>query len=366
MTTGISSGSDGGSGISQRKAKHLEISVEEENYRIEGTGGGFERVRFVHHALPEMAADEVDPSLDFLGQRVSLPLFISCMTGGFEEGRALNRVLAQAAQKARIPVGMGSIRLLFHDPGAFDQFHMKPWAPDVPVIANLGAVQVRDLPPERIVAMLERLEVQALAVHLNAGQELFQPGGDRDFSGLRQAVARLCDRSPIPVIVKETGFGFRPSEVDDLLEAGAAYVDLAGAGGTNWVLVESYRADAETAEVAREFEDWGIPTALLLVSLAGKERRILASGGIRSGMEVAKSIALGASLAGMALPFIRAVHREGVEGALRLISRIRRSLQAVMVLTGCRSLAELRQAGLIIEPSLAAEAQSLAQGDKGK
>lgn len=373
-------------GISERKADHLQICTDPQEYLIETGDSAFGSMRFLHRALPELDAGRIDTSLEFLGSRISLPIFISCMTGGSEGGGQVNRNLARAAEEARIPVGAGSIRILFRDEAYFDQFYIKPLAPDVPVIANLGAVQLRDIDNRAVGEMLKRLEVQALSVHLNAGQELFQPGGDRDFTGLFDGISRFCERSPVPVIVKETGFGMRPSEILRLLASGVAYVDLAGAGGTNWLRVESYRSGTEAITIAEQFDDWGISTGVLLAALKERgiaapvtelpERRgaasrafrrqglsappsngalagkVLASGGVRSGMDVAKCVALGAEIAGLALPFARAVHEDGVAGALKLIEELDRGLRGVMTLTGCRTVAALKKAPLMMDAPL--------------
>lgn len=358
--------------ISRRKARQFEICVDEKRYSVESRRGRFDGLGFIHRALPELDSRAVDTSLEFLGHRIALPLLVSCMTGGSEEGGSMNRALAEAAQAARIPVGTGSIRILFRRPELFEQFHVKPFAPDVPVIANLGAVQLREVGQETVIETARRLEVQALALHLNVGQELFQSEGDRDFRGLKEAIARLCESSPIPIIVKETGFGISPSDTRSLLEAGVAYVDLAAAGGTNWVLVESYRIPEEESAIAREFEDWGMPTAVLLLALSRQRAtaavatgataagsRLIASGGLRSGVEIAKALALGAELAGIALPFARAVHEGGTEAALRLIRRLETSLRTVMTLTGCVDVRALRRAPLRVDPSLSAAADEL-------
>ena len=312
----------------------------------------------MHNALPEAAETELDTTEDFLGQRVALPFFISCMTGGSEGGFKANRQLAAAAQELGIPVGLGSLRVLQEDADLFPHFHVKPIAPDVPVLANISAVQVRDGDIPSLHALVQRLEAQALVVHLNAGQELFQPEGDRDFRGLKQAIARLCEASPVPVIVKETGFGIVPSLVRELLRFGVAYVDLAGAGGTNWVTVESYRVPREDRRIAREFADWGVPTALLLAACRTSRDRLLASGGIRSGMDAAKAIAMGAALAGMALPVIRAVVEGGTEAVVKLYRRLERTLRIVMLMTGSRTTSDLRRGTVWLDPGLSASVES--------
>ena len=368
MSTGFDSG------ISRRKARHLEICVDSGRYSIEGGGSRLEEVALLHRALPELNELAVDTSIDFLGHRMSLPLLISCMTGGSEGGGMVNRALAAAAQEARIAVGTGSIRILFSDEELIDQFRLKSLAPDVPVIANLGAVQLRELGRDRVIEVLRRLEVQALALHLNAAQELFQDEGDRDFRGLLDAIAGLCESSPIPIIVKETGFGILPSEVEALLDKGVAFVDLAAAGGTNWVLVESYRLAGQESIAARDFEDWGLPIALLLLALsrrrAGEGAKVprrsslIASGGLRSGLDLAKSLALGAELGAIALPFARAAHAGGKEAVLGLVRGLERSLRAAMTLTGCADLAALRSTALMVGTALSADAEELLRAER--
>jgi isopentenyl-diphosphate delta-isomerase len=348
-----------GSEIGFRKEKHLSICTDPSRFSVEGNHSGFEGVQFIHDALPELSAEEVDPSAEFLGRRIPLPLFISCMTGGSAGGVVANRELAKAAQRLGIPVGMGSIRVLFDSPELFEHFHLKALAPDVPVLANVGAVQVRDRRHEELLELARRLEVDALVVHLNPGQELFQPEGDRDFRGLKEALARLCRRSPLPIIVKETGFGIRPKLVRELLEMGAAYVDLAGAGGTNWVTVEAYRLPEAEREAPAELAHWGLPTAALLALAAADGAPILASGGVRGGLDVARAVALGGRLAGLALPMARRVVAGGAEAVEAYVRRMGEVLRAVMVLTGSRTLGELRTGKIWLSPELAGTVEAL-------
>lgn len=281
------------------------------------------------------------------------------MTGGSEGGFRANRTLAAAAQELGVPVGLGSIRVLLDRPELFSHFHIKPLAPDVPVLANIGAVQVRDGDRDALLRLVEKLQAQALVVHLNPGQELFQAEGDRDFRGLKDGLRRLIGASPAPVIVKETGFGIGPGLARELFDAGAAYVDLAGAGGTNWIAVESYRLSEEDAAAAREFDAWGMPTALLLAAFGGRQPRLLASGGIRSGMDAVKSLALGAEMAGLALPAIRAAVGGGAGAVVALFRRLEKTLRSVMVLTGSRTVAGLRRDTVWLQPAFAEEAESL-------
>jgi len=351
-------------GIAGRKAKHLEVCVEPERYRVEGNATGFSEMTFVHRALPEIAESDVRTETDFLGHTIKLPLLISCMTGGSEEAYQVNKNLALAAEQLGIPVGMGSVRILFRKPDVMNHFTLKKIAPGVPVLANIGAVQVRDIDHEEIRELGRRLEVQAMVIHLNPGQELFQVDGDRNFRGVKDAIARYCEHSDIPVIVKETGFGITPPDVNFLLNAGAAYVDLAGAGGTNWITVERYREDEAAdpfSQAASEFADWGIPTALLMDAVGPCQGRIIASGGIRDGMELAKALALGAHLGGMALPLVRAVVTSGTEGVIALIRRVEKVLRSVMMLTGSRTPAELQNAGLLKSARFRDEAAQLGE-----
>jgi len=345
--------------IGERKARHLTICVEEARYEVESGSTGFEELAFVHRALPELSTDEIDTSLEFLGRRVSMPVLISSMTGGSDEGYQANKNLARAAQEAGIPVGMGSMRILFRKPEVFDHFYLRRYAPDVPIFANMGGVQMRDFDHAEIIEMVKRLEVDALVVHLNAGQELFQPDGDRDFRGILDGISRFCDAAPVPVIVKETGFGIHPQEVTALLDRGVSYVNLAGAGGTNWVTVEAYRLDGSMHEAAADFDGWGTPTAALLAAVGRREGRIIASGGMRTGMDVAKATALGAELSGLALPFIRAVVTGGVEEVVAVAERVRKTLETAMLMTSSRTLPDLRRVPLVRTPAFDARVRAL-------
>lgn len=349
--------------ITERKAQHLDICSDSEHYEVEGGSTLLDDLRFVHRALPEVNEADVDLRTSFLDMPVSMPIFISSMTGGSAEGYRVNRLLAQIAQDAGIPVGTGSIRILFRKPEVIDHFMLKRIASRVPVFANIGGVQLVDPAHGPLLELVKRLEVDAVAVHLNPGQEIVQPEGDRAFEGVLDGIARLCDRSPVPVIVKETGFGIGPHEAAMLVDRGVRYVDVAGCGGTNWVTVERYRMDDADQAVAAEFADWGIPTGVAVAAAGSLPGRILASGGIRSGMDVAKTIALGAEAAGLALPFARAVVSNGYEGGLALAERIRAVLRSVMVLTGSPTIAALRRAAMIRSQRFVQMTASLREAD---
>ena len=353
----------------RRKSRHLEVCLD--RAEVETGDTLFSGVHFIHQALSELRLEDIDTSTEFLGHRVSLPLFISCMTGGTAAGARANRELALAAQELRIPLGLGSISILFSDDDAVRDFHVKDLAPDVPVMANIGAVRLRDTPFAELEGLLDRLEVQALVVHLNPAQELLQDEGDRDFRGVLDAIRSFTDKSSYPVIVKETGFGIRPNVAVRLFEAGAAYVDVAGSGGTNWAMVEALRGESLQRPDIGSYLDWGIPTGLLLAAYArspslGRMRtasRVLSSGGIRNAGHLAKSMALGAALAGMALPVIRAVAVGGRGAVVDLVKDLRRDLVAMMLLVGAKDLAALASTPLWFSPDFTASLESFLRAE---
>lgn len=355
-------GSRSSSPIQTRKQSHLDACVGPEAAISSAVAAGFDLVRFEHEALPELDLDEVDTTTGFLGTDLALPLMISCMTGGTRQGRHANRELAAAAQACGVAVGLGSMRVGLQNPEVLDHFAVKAEAPDVPVVANLAAAQLRDIDHDRIIEALDRLRVQAIALHLNPGQELFQPHGDRGFRGLEAAIAAFAERCPLPVIVKETGFGISVSTALRLVDAGADYVDVAGAGGTNWVLVEAQRLDGADAAAARELADWGNPTAAVLAAMRGEPRlagSIIASGGVRCGQDLAKAIALGAEIGAIALPFIKDVVAGGAGRVAQRIRLLGRVLRAVMLLTRSPTVEDLRHARLSVSPALAADRAAL-------
>lgn len=350
----------GEGGIVGRKAQHLEICLDDERFGVETSSTRLDEVHLVHRSLPEINANDLDTGISFLGCTCRFPIFISSMTGGSSEAYRTNKDLATAASELGIAVGMGSIRILLRKPEVIEDFRLKQFAPAVPVFANIGAVQLPDISHDEIFRLIDALEVDGIAVHLNPGQELFQPGGDRDFSGILEALGRFTERSPVPIIVKETGFGINPAEVRAIAEAGATYIDISGAGGTNWVRVEAFRHEhGMIAAAADEFDRWGLPTALILAAIPHEERGILASGGIRTGMDVAKCIALGAEAAGMALPFVRAVRSGGIDAAVDLGRRVEYVIRAAMVLTGSRTVDQLRRAPVFLDHRLQHDAAAL-------
>ena len=337
-------------GTVARKADHIRVNLEQDVRG--GVPSGFERFRFVNCALPEIDLRDVDTSVELFGRTLGAPLLISCMTGGTAEAQRINRTLAAVAQEFKLAMGLGSGRALLERPDLIETFDVRASAPEVLLFANLGAVQLnKGYDANDCRRLLEMLGADALVLHLNAVQEAVQPNGDTCFRGLLEKIAKLCAELGAPVIVKEVGWGIAADTVVQLCKAGVAAIDLAGAGGTSWSEVERHRiAEPWRARVAASFRDWGIPTADCLREARAAEPRaiLIASGGIRDGMDAVKAIALGADAAGIAGPFLRAA-AEGLEVARELAREYVEVLRIAMFALGAGSIAELRGTPRLIE-----------------
>ena len=320
-----------------------------------GVTAGWERYRFVNNALPEIDLASVDLSTEFIGYTLRAPLLISCMTGGTPEARRINRTLAVVAEKYGLAMGLGSGRALLEgvtpsssrgdENATLATFEVRDLAPNVPILANLGAVQLRKgYGTAECQRLLELLRADALVLHLNAVQEALQPEGDTCFSGLLHAIAQLCSELDAPVIVKEVGWGIDAATAHALTDAGAYAIDVAGAGGTSWSEVERYRLEQPwRANVAHEFASWGIPTAdaIAQARAALPSAKLIASGGISTGMDLAKAIALGADLGGIAGPFLRAAD-QSEERASDFAREVIETLRIAMFAIGARNIDDLR------------------------
>jgi isopentenyl-diphosphate delta-isomerase len=328
----------------RRKAEHLRINLEED-VDAKGVRSGFEHFRFIPRALPELDFGEVSTVTDLFGHKLNAPLLISCMTGGVSEAQIINTRLAWTAQRFGLALGLGSARVLLEQPEVLPTFDIRPFAPDVLILANLGAIQLnRGVTVDQCRRLVDMLGADALVLHLNALQEALQPEGDTDFAGLLGRIKTLCRQLEVPVIAKEVGWGIAPDEVLALLDAGVSAIDIAGAGGTSWSEVERYRmTDPVRRQVAAAFADWGLPTAdaLVLARQSAPEATLLASGGIRDGMDVAKALALGADLAGIAGPFLRAA-AGGEDACNAFAEALIDVLRTVLFATGAKDLAEFR------------------------
>ncbi len=327
-----------------RKADHLRINIEED-VAAKGVTSGFERWHFEHCAMPEIDLDDVDCRTSLFGRALRAPLLISCMTGGTQDAREINRRLARVAQRCGLAMGVGSGRVLIEHPELLDTFDVRDEAPDVPLFANIGAVQLnRGCDVDDCRRLTQTLRADVLVLHLNAIQEAVQVEGDTCFSGLLEKIARLCEALETPVVVKEVGWGIAPGDVLKLLHAGVRGVDLAGAGGTSWSEVERKRLrEPRRRRVAAAFAGWGIPTAEALVRArkAAPDALLIASGGIRDGIDVAKAIALGADAVGIAGAFLRAATR-GEEEAESFAWELTTTLRIAMFATGSATLRALR------------------------
>jgi isopentenyl-diphosphate delta-isomerase len=338
--------------ILSRKDSHLALCVGEDVEHRRSTL--LEEVELLHDALPELALEQVDLSTRLFGRALAAPLLIAGMTGGTPEAAAVNRDLAAAAQKCGLGMGLGSQRAMLLRPETAASYRVREVAPEILLLANIGAVQARESGVARVAELVEAVGADALCVHLNPAQELVQAQGDRDFRGTLETLATLAAELPVPVIAKETGCGFAPRALERLRAAGVEWVDVSGAGGTTWTGVESLRGPDSQRALGEELREWGIPTAASVVYARRAGLQVIASGGIRGGLDAARALALGAEAAAAALPFLRARAAAGVDGVLAAAERFVTTLRAVTLLTGSRSVAELRSARHLLGPRLRA------------
>lgn len=333
----------------KRKADHIRINLEED-VSFKKVTSGLEQYFFMHQALPEIDLDAINTAAHILGKTLKTPLLISSMTGGTREAREINRTLAAAAQEAGIAMGLGSQRAAIEDPQLADTYHVRDVAPDILLLANVGAVQLNyGYGVTECQRAVDMCHADALILHFNALQEAVQPEGDGNFANLLHKVETVCRQLTVPVIAKEVGWGFSAQAARQLADAGVAAIDVAGAGGTSWSQVEMYRAPtARHARVAGAFIDWGIPTAVSLQYCreAAPNLPIFASGGINNGIDVAKCIALGANVVGFAGHFLRAAADGGVAGVVELAETLTSELRVTMFCTGAADLAALAQTPL--------------------
>lgn len=339
--------------ISQRKKDHLALCAGD-NVNFRDKTSLFEQVELVHCGLPEMHADAVDSRVDLLGKRLEAPIIIAAMTGGTDEAAAINQDLARAADQLGLGFGLGSQRAMFVRPHTTWTFKVREQAPNVLLLGNLGMVQARAMTTAQIAELCRETGSDALCIHLNPAMEIVQPGGDRDFSRGLDTIRRLVQELPIPIVVKETGCGLSRGVATLIKSCGVAHVDVSGSGGTSWVAVEAHRAVDETErQLADELWDWGIPTAASLVQLQGLGLKIVATGGLRTGTDIAKALALGATAGGLAAPVLKAYRAGGYDGALAFLQRLIHTVRSIMLLTGSHTVAELQRAPTILGPTLA-------------
>lgn len=328
--------------ISDRKLEHL-LFCAHYDVQHKNKTTGFEDIEFIHCALPEVNKEKIDLSTELFGKELKLPLIISAMTGGHPAALRINKELAIAAEKLGIGMGLGSQRAGIEHPELVETYNIaRKNAPNTLLIGNIGAPQI-----ELATKAVDMVEADALAIHLNPLQESIQPEGDINSEGVIDSIGTIVNLIDVPVIAKETGAGISAKDASNLIKQGVSCIDVAGAGGTSWAAVETYRSEDE--DFGRLFWDWGIPTAIstIEVNSVSPELPIISSGGIRSGLDIAKSIALGANVAGIATPILKAAY-VGHEEVIKLVKKYAETLKIAMFLVGASNLDELKEANLII------------------
>ncbi len=332
-----------------RKVDHIRINLEKD-VQFPRLTTGLEHYRFVHQALPEINLSEVDTSVELLGKRLAAPIVISSMTGGTDMAHRINQNLAEAAQTHNVAMGLGSQRAAIEKPHLAYSYQVRNVAPDILLFANIGAVQLNyKYGASQCQQAVDMIEANALILHFNVLQEAVQPEGDTNFAGLLNKIEMVCKQISVPVIAKEVGWGFSQQNARDLANAGVAAIDVAGAGGTSWSEVEYHRAPtAFHARVAASFADWGIPTAdaVQYARQGAPGLPIIASGGLRDGIDIAKCIALGATAGGMAGPFLKAAD-QSAEAVDQLIRETTTQLRIAMLCSSARSITELQQTPML-------------------
>lgn len=339
--------------ISGRKADHIELcATGDVGFRLKTTL--LEQVELIHDALPELALDAIDTSVLLLGKRLRAPILIAAMTGGTERAQSINRELSRIAEERGYGFGLGSQRAMLNG-DASASYEVREHAPTALLLGNIGVVQARSLSTEAVAELVAQVGADALCIHMNPAMELVQPGGDRDFSGALEAIERLASGLSVPVVAKETGCGIGPGTAYRILKAGVRHVDVSGAGGTSWVAVETARAADSARSLGESLRDWGIPTGASVLIARGMKPRfktIIATGGVATGLDIARALSLGAHAAGIARPVLQAFVSGGRPAAVRFLENAEAELRAVMLLVGARDIATLRKTPVLLGKDL--------------
>jgi len=326
--------------LSQRKREHVRVCLEED-VRHPVLSTGFEQLGIPYASLPELDLADVDLSCSMLGRRLSMPFMILSMTGGASLSRTINRNLAEAAQECGVALGLGSMRVILEDPSAADTFRVRDLCPDVPLWANLGAAQLNlGCGVEECERLVEAVEADGLCLHVNALQEIAQPGGDTDWSGLAAKIGEIAEGLSVPVMIKEVGFGVDRATAEKLSLLPVWGVDVSGAGGTSWLEVEKLAWERDDLDA---FDELGTPTARSIVETreACPDKFVLGSGGVRTGVDAVKALALGADLIGAALPLLRPA-TQSVAAVARWLERFHEEMRISLFCTGAQIPASLK------------------------
>ncbi|MCL5987241.1 MAG: type 2 isopentenyl-diphosphate Delta-isomerase [Actinobacteria bacterium] len=334
-----------------RKGEHLKISIDKD-VQFKNVTTGFENYSFVHQALPELDLEKIDTSIQFLGKHLRVPIIISSMTGGIKEARQINLTLARAAQEKGLAMGVGSQRAAIDNRDVEYTYHVRSVAPEILLFANLGAVQLNyGYGLKECRQAVDMIDADGLIFHLNPLQEAFQVGGNSKFAGLLKKIGAICDGLDVPVVVKEVGWGISENVAMMLSKINISAIDVAGSGGTSWSEIEKFRTNGKVVRnVAESFNGWGIPTSesIKMVRRAVPHLPLVASGGIRTGIDVAKAIALGADAVGIAMPLFKAATRS-FKTVMCVLEEIEMGLKIAMFCIGTGDIGRLKSTPHLIQ-----------------
>ncbi len=327
----------------QRKKDHLEICL---NQQVESGSAEFGKYRFIHKALPEIDFEEINLGIEFLNKRISAPILISALTGGTSQAKKINKNLAKAAQDLNIAMGVGSQRIAIENPELGNTFQVRKFAPKIPLLANLGAVQFNyDYGLKECKKAIKMINADGLFLHLNPLQEVIQPEGDKNFSDLLKKIKTINDKLGKPILIKEVGTGISYETAKQLSDIGVKIIDVAGYGGTNWALIESLRR-SKNKELGKVFSEWGIPTSECIKQCSQiKDLTIIGSGGIRTGIDIAKALVLGADIVGIGLPLLTHADKS-YQSVLEKLESLILQLKIVMFCLGVKKISELKSVQL--------------------
>ena len=334
--------------IEKRKIEHIEL-CSKKNVSFSKKTTLLEDVELNYKALPELDLNEINLGTDFLGKKFSFPFIVSAITGGAQESKKINLDIAQACAEMGIGMGLGSMRAMLQHPSLAETYFVRDVAPDIFLAGNIGAAQLKQFTPEQMNEALMAIEADALAIHVNAAQEAVQPEGDTDFTGVISKIGEYAEKISVPVYVKEVGHGISYELAMALRETKIKAIDVQGAGGTSWTTVDAMRHKDSYGLV---FSEFGIPTAVSLIetknALQGTGKKIIASGGIRTGIDAVKTIVLGADLVGAALPIIKIQQKKGAKGIVEYLKNFKKEMEIASFLVGCKDISELHQEKPII------------------